>query len=68
MVRTVEHKKMKEKVSISLDSDVLTELQEIAKQRDISLSALFQRIALFYLYEIERRGERKQDQEPEGEP
>ena len=55
-------KTMKEQVSISMDSDILRELREVAKRRGISLSALFQRMAILYLYEYEKRG--RSDEKP----
>jgi len=61
-----EQKRMKVRVSVSIDSDILEELQELAKRRGISLSALFQRMAILYLHEERRERERERDWGREG--
>ena len=54
---------MKERISISLDTDLIEKMREIAKRKGISLSALFQRMVILYIEKEEREWEKERERE-----
>ena len=54
---------MKERISISLDTDLIEKMREIAKRKRISLSALFQRMVILYIEKEEREWEKGRERE-----